>query len=484
MAAGTAEETGHKLTKTHWWILAAASLGWLFDAMDQRIFVLARTPALRDLNPGADPASLPTMAGWATALFIAGWATGGLVFGMVGDRWGRVRTMSLTILLYSIFTGMSGLAQSWPEFLAYRFLCGMGIGGEYAAGVALTAEAIPARSRAVCLALVQASSSIGAILGSALSLWVGPQATESILGYPGWRVLFFFGVIPSILLVLIRSRVPEPDRWIRAREEAERDPEAGYRMGDVRELVVDPVLRRRSLIALALGFVGQVGLWSIGLYSPELVRDVVFRDHRNRVVEQVREQGGDVTAVEQAATLDKLALEWGKTGKSETDQQAALASWKAESDGFVGRGTLLQDVGSFFGAPFCTWIAVQFGRRWAFATAYSLALASIWLAFGWMSTGTDAYWMLPFLGFSTCAIFGVIVLYLPELFPTRLRTTGMGFSYNIARYLTAGFPILLGWLAAGAGGYSRAALIMSSVYILGLAVVPFAPETRGKPLPD
>lgn len=482
MAAGTAGETGLGLNKTHWWILAAASLGWLFDAMDQRIFVLARSPALRDLAPNADPASLPTLAGWATALFIAGWATGGLVFGMVGDRWGRVRTMSLTILLYSIFTGMSGLAQSWPEFLAYRFLCGMGIGGEYAAGVALTAEAMPARSRAVCLALVQASSSVGAILGSALSLFVGPQT--QIWGVEGWRALFFFGVLPSFLLVLIRRRVPEPERWVRAREEAEREPESGRRLGDVRELFVDPVLRRRSLIALVLGLVGQVGLWSIGLYSPELVRDVVFRDHRRQVVEQERRQHGQPEEAARAANLEELSHFVTMWGKDQAPPKSALAEWKAESDSYVGLGTLLQDVGSFFGAPFCTWIAVRFGRRQAFATAYSLALASIWLAFGGMSTGADAYWMLPFLGFSTCAIFGVIVLYLPELFPTRLRTTGMGFSYNIARYLTAGAPILLGWLAAGAGGYSRAALIMSSIYILGLVVVPFAPETRGKPLPD
>ncbi len=118
--------------------------------------------------------------------------------------------------------------------------------------------------------------------------------------------------------------------------------------------------------ALVLGLVGQVGLWSIGLYSPELVRDVVFRDYRRQVVEQVSERNGDAAAVEKVATLEKLALDWGTTSKSEPDHQAVLAAWKAESDGFVGRGTLLQDVGSFFGAPFCTWIAVRFGRRWAF----------------------------------------------------------------------------------------------------------------------
>ncbi len=201
-----------ELTRAHWWVLVVAVLGWLFDAMDQRLFILARTPALRDLLPAAAAEQLPTFAGWATGLFIAGWATGGLLFGLLGDRWGRVRTMTVTILVYSLFTGLSGLARSWPEFAAYRFLCGMGIGGEYALGVALVAETMPARARPFALGLVQAFSSVGAIIGSGLSLLVGPQTTFGQTA--GWRVLFWFGVLPSLLAVLIRLRVKEPDRWL------------------------------------------------------------------------------------------------------------------------------------------------------------------------------------------------------------------------------------------------------------------------------
>ena len=124
--------------------------------------------------------------------------------------------MTWTILVYSVFTGLSGLARSWPEFALYRFLCGMGIGGEYAAGVALVAETMPARARPFALGLVQAFSSVGAIIGSGLSLVVGPQTTMGQTA--GWRVLFWFGVIPSLLVVLIRARVKEPDRWLRARD--------------------------------------------------------------------------------------------------------------------------------------------------------------------------------------------------------------------------------------------------------------------------
>jgi MFS family permease len=136
-----------ELNRYHWWVLMVATLGWLFDSMDQRLFVLARTPALRELLPGATDAQVAGYAATATSIFIVGWATGGLVFGLFGDRWGRTRTMTITILIYSLFTGLSAVSRSWGDFAAYRFLCGLGIGGEYAAGVALVAEVMPTRAR-------------------------------------------------------------------------------------------------------------------------------------------------------------------------------------------------------------------------------------------------------------------------------------------------------------------------------------------------
>ena len=151
---------------------------------------------------------------------------------------------------------------------------------------------------------------------------------------------------------------------------------------------------------------------------------------------------------------------------------------------------MLQDVGSFFGAPLCTLVAVRRGRREAFALAYLMALGAVWFVFGWLSRGPDVYWMLPLLGFCTCGIFGVIIVYLPELYPTRLRTTGTGFCYNIARYLTATGPLALGKLTMLFGGLGYAlpirpaAMSLALIYLVGLAVVPFAEETRGQPLPE
>jgi MFS family permease len=483
------------LNRAHWWVLIVAILGWLFDAMDQRLFILARTPAVRDLLPGLSAERIPTYAGWTTTVFIAGWATGGLVFGLLGDRWGRVRTMSLTILIYSIFTGLSGLAQGWWDFALFRFLAGMGIGGEYAAGVALVAESMPARARPFALGIVQASSSWGAIFGSALSLFVGPQTP--IGQAAGWRVLFLFGVIPSLIVVMIRMRVKEPDQWLRVRKakttpgtSTDLGPEiesetpvtsTGINPGDLREIFTKPRLRRAALFGMTLAMVGQIGLWSIGLFTPELVRSSLL-SHRRTLLEA---RVGSIPTI--GLDLNKLA----SIATSTPEEAAALAgSWRSEDDSYVGRGTLLQDVGSFFGALFCTAVATRYGRRTGFAIAYLLALGSIGLTFGFLSRPSDVYWMLPILGFCTCSVFGVVVLYLPELFPTALRTTGTGFCNNIARYITATGPLVLGKLTLvfSGLGYSTpirpAALSLSTIYILGLIVVYFAPETKGRPFPE
>ncbi len=175
---------------------------------------------------------------------------------------------------------------------------------------------------------------------------------------------------------------------------------------------------------------------------------------------------------------------------TETEAVRQATAWKRQDDGYVGWGTLLQDVGSFFGAPLCTLVTVGRGRRQAFALAYLMALASVSFTFGWLSRGPDVYWMLPLLGFCTCGIFGVIIVYLPELYPTQLRTNGTSFCYNIARYITAAGPLALGKLTFlfGGLGYAMpirpAAMSLAVVYLAGLAVVPFAEETRGHPLPE
>ena len=136
------------LQRYHYLVLAVACLGWSFDTMDQWLYVFVKQHALRELLHGTVPESgLNTYIGYAQTFMILGWATGGLIFGMIGDRLGRTRTMAVTILIYALFTGLSGLSQNWWQFALFRFLTGLGVGGEFAAGAALVAESFPAHSR-------------------------------------------------------------------------------------------------------------------------------------------------------------------------------------------------------------------------------------------------------------------------------------------------------------------------------------------------
>jgi MFS family permease len=197
-----------ELTGYHWWVLIVASLGWLFDTMDQRIFVLVRQPAMEALLPaGSD---VKYYSGIATTVFMIGWAVGGLYFGMLSDRWGRAKTMMLAIIVYAGFTGLSALSQNKWDFMAYRFLTGLGVGGEFAAGVTLVAETMPVRARAHALGILQALSAIGNIIGSAIGYFVLPAY--------GWRAMFCIGVLPSLLVAAVFNRLKEPEAWLQARD--------------------------------------------------------------------------------------------------------------------------------------------------------------------------------------------------------------------------------------------------------------------------
>jgi MFS family permease len=442
-----------ELNSYHWFVFMVASLGWLFDTMDQQLFVLARTPALTELLPPG--ASVKEYGGKATAIFIIGWATGGLVFGWLGDRYGRARTMMLTILTYSVFTGLSALARSWLDFAFYRFLTGMGVGGEFAAGVSLVAEVMPSRARPYALGLLQALSAVGNMTAAGVSLLLPPQV--AIHGFSGWRALFLVGILPALLVVLIFRKLHEPESWRKARK----DP--SQRQGDLRELFGDPRWRYHTLVGVALATAGVMGLWGIGFWTPELVRDSVLRDFNKEV-----------------------------------------------QDRYASYTLLLQNLGGFLGVYGFTWLTGRIGRRPAFALSFLLALGATVLVFGFMTEPGQIWWMIPLLGFCGLMVFGGYAIYFPELYPTRLRATGTGFCYNVARYLAAFAPFMLGklavlfqapdgtargarelsnltWLSAAGSvdnAFRYAALAVAGVYVLGLLVVPFAPETKGKPLPE
>lgn len=480
------------LTRYHWWVLAIAVFAWMFDCMDQRLFVLSRSPAVKQLlnEPEYREKILPEIKSEAatqidtevaegkveesqreqavesrteellersfasraadfgnivTALMVIGWSVGGFGFGIYGDRLGRVRTLSIAILVYSVFTGLSGLSVGLLDFCLYRFLMGCGIGGAFATAATLIAETMPDHSRATALGLFQSLSALGNIAGSCIAWFlVSPDIDTKLFGLlstgvAGWRVLFMIGVLPALLVVFIMRKVKEPEAWQEAKKTAADNLER--QLGDIRSLFSDPRWRRNTLVGLSLAVVGVIGLWGVGFYSPELID----------------------------SALKGLPIEEISTVKA--------------------KATALQDVGALLGMLTFTWVATRMGRRRAFGMAFIFCWLVVSFVFYTLTEPWHAYVMLPLLGFATLSVFGGYSIYFPELYPTRLRASGTGFCYNVGRVLAALVIILknpirntfdsLGF----ADSFRTVSLVLASIYLLGLVVLIWAPETRGEPLP-
>src|SRR5688572_32936310 len=261
------------LNRYHWFVFIVAALGWLFDCLDQQLFILTRPQAMRELLPAGTPAdTLKQYAVYATFFFLIGWATGGLFFGVLGDRIGRAKTMLITILMYSICTGLSALSQGFWDFAAYRFLTGLGVGGEFAVGVALLAEVMPSRARPYTLAALQALSAVGNVSAAltfiAFGLWEHSGGTTPM---ETWRMMFLIGALPALLALVIRRRLKEPEKWQKAKdaERAAGQDVVARQMGSYAALFSQPTLRKHALLGLMLAASGVIGLWGVGFFTPD-----------------------------------------------------------------------------------------------------------------------------------------------------------------------------------------------------------------------
>ncbi len=433
-----------ELTRYHWFVLSVAIMGWMFDTMAQQLFNLARKPAIRELlGPGATAGVVDQEAAWATSVFLIGWALGGVLFGILGDRIGRAKTMMLTILCYTIFTGLSVFSTGVLDFSAYRFLCGFGVGGQFAVGVALVAEVVPDRARPYALGMVQAFSAVGNMLAALTGIVLGQMVRYGVIA-SSWRYMFLAGALPAPLALVVFKKLKEPDQWLKSRAEKKR-------MGSFADLLGDPRWRRNSIVGMLLAFAGVVGLWGIGFFSYDLFRPVL-----------------ETSFKAQGFSGSELA---GKT------------------DIWIGVTSLLQNLGGFFGVYAYTYLAQYFNRRKAFAVSFVAAMGMTAYTFWNLKSIGDMLWMIPLMGFSQLMLFGGYAIYLPELFPTRLRSTGTSFCYNVGRLVAAAGPFTLGLLTRNVfKGYDEplryAGVTMCLVFLVGLAALPFAPETKGKPLPE
>src|SRR5437868_288377 len=223
-----------ELSRYHWFVLSVASMGWMFDTMAQQLFNLARKPAIRELlGPGATGPLVDKQAAYATAIFMIGWAIGGVFFGVLGDRIGRAKSMMITILSYTLFTGLSVFATGIWDFNIYRFLCGLGVGGQFGIGVALVAEVVPARARPYALGMVQAASAVGNMIAALTGIVLGQMESSGALARGAWHYMFLAGAAPAPLALVVFKKLKEPEQWLKARSEKKK-------LGSYAELFSDP----------------------------------------------------------------------------------------------------------------------------------------------------------------------------------------------------------------------------------------------------
>lgn len=419
----------------------------MFDCLDQQLFNLARDAAMEDLL--GDKARATVYAPYTTSIFLIGWAVGGLIFGALGDRFGRARILSVCVLLYSVCTGLSSFSQGFADFSLYRFLTGLGVGGVFGLSVALVADSVPDRARAPALGLLQSLSSWGNITAGLIGMGIGLLAARQLLpaGLHAWQVMFLVGAVPAFLCVFIIGRLKEPERWLQARAAGEK---RGIKFGSYGSLLRHPRWRRHAWLGLVLCSAGIIGLWGIGNFHPKIVRTLV-EEHL---------AGAGLSA-------------------------SALASEKAY---WGSLGLLLQNIGGFFGMLTLAKFAEVKGRRPAFAVALALSFATTILVFHSLRSVGQIYWMIPLMGFGQYSVFGVYAIYLPELFPTSLRSTGTSFCYNFGRIVAATAPFTIGLITQRLGsnleGFRTAGMAVSVVLLLGIAALPFLPETKDQPLPE
>lgn len=431
--------------RRHWLVFGVASLAWLFDSLDQQLFNLARDGAMEQLVPERATEFGP----YSTSVFLVGWAFGGLLLGSLGDRFGRARMLTLCVLLYSVCTGLSAFAGSFAQFAAYRFITGVGVGGVFGLAVALIADSVPERTRAPALGLLQGLSLWGNMAAGALGIGIGILGAKGALPWrlAPWQALFLVGALPAFLSLLVFRRLKEPERWVQARAEGER---RGVKFGSYTELLSHPRWRRHAWLGLLLCGAGIVGLWGLGNFHPKIV-GAIIADHLKT------------------------------TGISAQELASRKAAWSSFA-------LILQNLGGFFGMMFLARIAERVGRRPAFAIGLLLSFATTLLVFTSLRHIADIFWMIPLMGFGQLSVFCVYAIYLPELFPTRLRSTGTSFCYNFGRLFAATAPFTLGVVTRHLGGniegFRTAGVAASFVLLLGLVALPFLPETRGVGLPE
>lgn len=447
------------ITRYQWLVLTVASLGWVFDIFEGQVFVASMREAMPSLvASGTKMGHIDFLNKVAMGSFLVGGALGGILFGALSDRIGRARTLSITIVVYSFFTFVTAFAQAPWQMIVLRFVVALGTGGEWAVGAAFVAEVFPKRSRPWMGSIFHGSS----VFGTFLAVLAGAY----VIGNPnlGWRWGFALGALPALLIVWIRRKVREPERWVTAHESAKTDE--GSKVGRIRDLF-SAQMYARTVLGVALATTGLATFWGVHIFGKS-----VTLHHETMAV----------------LASEDLTEESPEDIRMQVLDDHALRLKKAEM-----LGMFLTTLGGGIGLVSFGAISNWLGRRGAFAFYYVGGFIVTLIVFRMVYESGS--WLvivltLPVFGFFTLGMHAGYAIYFPELYPTRLRSTGSGFCFNVGRLTAAPILVLTALLqkpvADGGWGWSNEDLAswMSLLFLVGALLALVATETKGTELPE
>lgn len=494
-------------SRARWLALTAALLGWMFDGLEMGLFPLVGKKALEELL--GEGGNVGSWFGVINAGFLIGAATGGVLFGWLGDRIGRVKAMTLSVLVYAGCSGLCGFSASPWQLAGLRFAGALGMGGEWALGVALVMEMWPGARRAWLAGLIGAFGNLGYFLlglialglnrgGGEVGRWltsvgVGEETVTYFTRNGNWRLLMAVGALPAVLTLFIRLFVPESEKWT---SEQKAGTVSHWRTLDLLAVLLGAVVgagvlslwvvtvedKALPLWVRILGTLVGVGVMTVSYLFPSrqyLIRANVPTAERKHLIGRMLLAAG-LSGVPLLATwggvmwvynlVDQIAP-GDKDGRPLTQASSAL--------------------GAAIGCVLAALLGDRIGRKWAYALMCVLSGAALYSfyafhpPFGWGFVAAAGG-----VGLITASFYGWLPLYLPELFPTKVRATGQGFGFNFGRVLASVGSLQTAALLsafkneAGEPDYARACSVAASVYVVGLLLVLFAPETKGKPLPE
>jgi MFS transporter, SHS family, sialic acid transporter len=517
-----------QISRGQWMALTAALLGWMFDGAEMGVFSMVGRHAIRDLFGYANPtAAQESEIGFAfgviIAVFLVGAAAGGVLFGWLGDRIGRVRAMSLSVLVYALFTGLCGFAQDHLQLGALRFIASMGMGGEWALGVALVMEVWPNRSRALMAGLIGAAANAGYLLVGIISMGLNKvigtigdgllaaglssDTVTMLVSNNGWRLMMMLGALPALLTFFFRIFVPESSKW----EDGKRQGHTtGWRTGDLSGVLLG------CLGPAVIIWVWTPGhpVWQRALGTPLglLIATVGFSFPVVRYLQrQLASEGSASMPTSMSTILGRMFLgaclsgvallgTWGTTQWAMSWAGKLSEKVTAESPNLLQQfptqwTQITVAVGAMIGTLVAAWLGEKLGRRLTYAMMCVLSMLSVlWLYQMHNSFGIPMLLAAFIAGICTASFYGWLPLYLPELFPTRVRATCQGFGFNFGRILAAIGTLQMGALlgqlshyttvAGEVGSYPVACSFLTAIYLVGIVLIFFAPETKGKPLPE